>query len=163
MHLSSDFAARLENIPWFENCGAEAPLECGFETTPVEQWSAADSAFDDAWEALRNRKNGDLTAGLSVHNRDAYREWNRLIVECKQAIQNRLIYATQDFWTAEKLNPYFGQTTARDVSLAWMEASYLEAKCRVEPFFLELFQVYEAGHFPCGWEGAFPHGKLLYY
>jgi hypothetical protein len=28
-------------------------------------------------------------------------------------------------------------------------------------YFLELFEVYEAGHFPCGWKGEWPAGKLV--
>jgi hypothetical protein len=30
-------------------------------------------------------------------------------------------------------------------------------------FFLELLTVYEAGHFPCGWVGDWPRGKLVVY
>ena len=30
-------------------------------------------------------------------------------------------------------------------------------------FFNELLLVYEAGHFPCGWQGDWPAGRLLVY
>jgi hypothetical protein len=30
-------------------------------------------------------------------------------------------------------------------------------------FFLELLTIYQAGHFPCGWQGEWPKGKLLLY
>jgi hypothetical protein len=42
---------------------------------------------------------------------------------------------------------------------ALMENSYLGSG-HTAFFFLELFLVYEAGHFPCGWVGEWPHGAL---
>ena len=43
-----------------------------------------------------------------------------------------------------------------------MENSYLSSGHRCF-FFLELLMVYEAGHFPCGWRGDWPDGKLIVY
>jgi hypothetical protein len=43
-----------------------------------------------------------------------------------------------------------------------MENSYLQSGHSAF-FFLELLTVYESGHFPCGWQGEWPQGKLLVY
>jgi hypothetical protein len=47
-----------------------------------------------------------------------------------------------------------------DVFGALMENSYLDTHHPAH-FFLELLWVYEAGHFPCGWLGNWPSGKLI--
>jgi hypothetical protein len=43
-----------------------------------------------------------------------------------------------------------------------MQNSYLQSGNSAF-FFLELLTVYESGHFPCGWQGEWPQGKLLVY
>jgi len=43
---------------------------------------------------------------------------------------------------------------------ALMGNSYLDTHHPAH-FFLELLWVYEAGHFPCGWLGDWPSGKLI--
>ena len=53
-------------------------------------------------------------------------------------------------------------STRWDVLSALMENAYLESGHRCF-FFLELLSVYEAGHFPCGWLGEWPEGKLIVY
>ena len=49
-----------------------------------------------------------------------------------------------------------------DVLGALMENSYINCDHK-SFFFLELLMVYEAGHFPCGWQGKWPEGKLVIY
>jgi hypothetical protein len=49
-----------------------------------------------------------------------------------------------------------------DILAALMEHAYLGSGHRCF-FFLELLSVYEAGHFPCGWIGPWPQGKLVVY
>ncbi|HKD26343.1 MAG TPA: hypothetical protein VKC66_10620 [Xanthobacteraceae bacterium] len=53
-------------------------------------------------------------------------------------------------------------STTWDVLGALMENSYLSSRHQAY-FFLELLWVYEAGHFPCGWLGDWPDGKLVVY
>jgi hypothetical protein len=49
-----------------------------------------------------------------------------------------------------------------DILGALMENSYLGSGHKAF-FFLELLLIYEAGHFPCGWEGEWPHGMVRVY
>jgi len=30
-------------------------------------------------------------------------------------------------------------------------------------FYLDLFEIYEKGYFPCGWRGKYPAGELIVY
>jgi hypothetical protein len=71
--------------------------------------------------------------------------------------------------TADKLTPYrvargldeaIVWMVQSDIHGAWMENAYIESGHSAF-FFLELLRVFEAGHFPCGWEGQWPQGTLL--
>lgn len=50
-------------------------------------------------------------------------------------------------------------------NVTWnLQAAFLElhfARHRPPRFFGELVRVYEAGHLPCGWQGAWPSGSLI--
>jgi len=79
--------------------------------------------------------------------------------------------AVLDSLTLEKWVPY-QEEHSLDVAVVYsaewnilaalMENSYLESGHQCF-FFLELLWVYEAGHFPCGWRGKWPQGKLVVY
>jgi hypothetical protein len=49
-----------------------------------------------------------------------------------------------------------------DILGALMENAYLRSGHSAF-FFLEMLTVYEAGRFPCGWQGEWPKGRLLVY
>lgn len=60
--------------------------------------------------------------------------------------------------------PFYRGAICRDVELYLMELTYAQAVGALPMFYRNLFTVYRAGHFPCGWgEGCFPEGFLLYY
>ena len=74
-------------------------------------------------------------------------------------------------WPGARVFDHHGMTEVGPVSfecpaqpgvLHVMENSYLNGGHKVF-FFLELLTVYEAGHFPCGWEGEWPKGRLVVY
>ena len=64
------------------------------------------------------------------------------------------------FQLEHRLDVVLAHSTSWDVLGALMENSYLDTHHPAH-FFLELLWVYEAGHFPCGWLGDWPSGKLF--
>jgi hypothetical protein len=162
--VPSDLAGRLRAIDWFSRCGE--PLSCDLSMA-VEQvcgWSeAVKSCMDGVWENVELEAQNQLTLWLHKHARKNYENWNKLIVEHKVAMLNRL---TEEKWIpyqkAHGLDIAVVHSVQWDVLGALMEDSYLSSGHRCF-FFLELLSVYEAGHFPCGWRGEWPEGTLLLY
>ena len=60
----------------------------------------------------------------------------------------------------EGLSPQF------EASVKWDLLGYckeLEYGDTADAFFLRLGDLYMSGHFPCGWNGKYPHGWLVVY
>ena len=64
------------------------------------------------------------------------------------------------FAERQGLGKAFTDAVSWDVLAAVMEHAYRDCSGR-PTLFLQLLQVYRAGHFPCGWSGDWPDGMLL--
>lgn len=160
----SDIPGRLRAIDWFSRCGEPLSLTFSMPVEQVSSWpKAVRSCKGRVWENVELEAQNQLTVWLHQHDRVNYRRWNDLVAEFKATVLNPL---TEDRW-----EPYcrqHGLDIAVVHSVQWdalgalMENAYLGSGHRCF-FFLELLSVYEAGHFPCGWVGEWPHGKLVVY
>jgi hypothetical protein len=161
---SSDIPGRLHEVNWFSRCGEPLSLDLSMPVEQVPGWpEAVASCADIAWENVEIKAGNQLTLWLHEHDRPSYRQWNELVVGFKAAVVYPL--------TEERWEPYrrrYGLDVAVLHSVQWdvlgalMEDAYLGSGHRCF-FFLELLWVYEAGHFPCGWVGDWPRGKLVVY
>ncbi len=157
----TDLASRLRAIRWFARCGKPFDLDLTMNTDRVKDWpTAIASCNDPAWENVELEAQNQLTLWLHANNRAAYQKWNDIVLSHKSSVLTPLI--------EQKIIP-FQVKLGLDISLvhcvkwdilgALMENSYLGSGHKAF-FFLELLMVYEAGHFPCGWIGEWPQGKL---
>ena len=160
--MDENFAKELEKIDWLGRCGQPFSLQLTFPTTFVSSWSeAAQHYSDQAWEDATLEAQNRLTERLSAHHRVAYQNWNNVVQSAKERIVFPL---TSRVWfpLAERLGlgKPLVDCISWDVLGAVMEHEYRDlADC--PPFFQELLQVYRTGHFPCGWVGDWPSGKLV--
>lgn len=159
-----DLASRLRAIDWFSNCGKPMNLDLTMRIEPVYSWSEAERGCKDAnWDNIRLEMQGQLTVWLHTYSLETYRRWNDIVRRHKSDIANPLF---ENVWKPNMENLGLDIKAAwspyRDILGALMENSYLPDGHRCF-FFLELMMVYEAGHFPCGWNGEFPAGKLIVY
>ena len=104
-----------------------------------------------------------LSAWLSRHARDRDRQWNDLVRAHKeQVIEPVVVRGVRAALTDPAVLEVVLPSVQWDCLGALMEDSYLDTG-HAAHFFLELLMIYEAGHFPCGWEGKWPRGTLLVY
>jgi len=160
----SDISGRLRAIDWFSRCGESLSFSLSMPIVQVAGWTeAVSSCTDGVWENVELEAQNQLTLWLHQHDRQNYQRWNELVGGFKSAVVNPL--------TEEKWEPYrrrHGLDVAVVHSVQWdalgalMENANLGSGHRCF-FFLELLSVYEAGHFPCGWVGEWPKGKLVLY
>jgi hypothetical protein len=74
----------------------------------------------------------------------------------------RIYEMLEPFREANALDVKFVHSVRWNVLAALMENAYID--CDHGAFFFhELLTVYQAGHLPCGWIGAWPEGKLVVY
>ena len=130
----------------------------------VSEWRAAIACCQDpTWENVELEAQNQLTLWLHLHDHAQYQKWNDIADRHKASVVNPLM--------EQVVIPYH-EKHGLDIALvhgvrwhilgALMENSYLSSGHQAF-FFLELFLVYEAGHFPCGWLGEWPRGSLLVY
>ena len=91
--------------------------------------------------------------------RDEYQKWNPIAYHAKEVLEGGAWAKVEAYVNQHNLESYVGGRVRWDTLNAVMEAAYHEFNPPV--FFLKLLEFYESGHFPCGWEGEFPDGRLL--
>jgi len=149
----------LEHVgePWLEHVGA--PLDNNNDVIVVHSWDEALAIFDDD---LRYNVNGLLQAPCSCDDevlerfpeRQAW--WQRAREDVKEyvafsGIPDSLPQAKQDL-LFEHLYEF--------VSMLLVEIVASPEGCM---YFREQFTWFHAGHFPCGWDGDWPRGRMRVY
>jgi hypothetical protein len=160
----TDVGSRINSINWFVHCGEAFSAEISMGVKQVTSWSQAmESCKAPEWENAELEAQNQLTLWLHLHDRANYQRWNDIVVDHKNTIVNPLTdKILAPFEAKHNLELAFVHSVQWDVLGALMENSYLASGHSVF-FFLELLTIYEAGHFPCGWQGEWPQGKLLVY
>lgn len=162
--VETDVAGRVKAIDWFAQCGESLSLDLSMETQQVKSWpQAVSSCKKTVWENAELEAQNQLTLWLHLNDKAHYQKWNDYVRSHKKAVVTPL--------TERKIVPFqeeHGLDIAVVHSVQWdilgalMENTYMSSGHSAF-FFLELLMVYEAGHFPCGWQGDWPQGKLIVY
>src|SRR4051794_19226452 len=155
------FIESIRGIGWFASCGSELRSELPIELHRVTSWAEAKRLNDDAnWDDVLLEAQNSLTVHLHSNSRERYRAWNEIAIEAKQLC---VVPLTKEVWTpfaaARGMSPALEHSTQWNVLGAIMEHEYRDVPGCPE-FFTHLLSLYRAGHFPCGWVGEFPTGKL---
>ena len=151
-------------IRWFERCGYPAEFDVPLVVQPVWSWDEAMNACaDEEREQTTLVARNAMTSFLHAHYRGRHQRWNEVTKHAKDLCVEPLKRSVWNpFAEARSLARTFVDSTSWNVLAAIMEHEYRE--CAGLPiFFSHLLEVYRAGHFPCGWVGTWPAGKLLYY
>lgn len=157
--VTCDLAPRLSKISWLSRCGEPLPdLGLSMSLVRARDWAHATACLsDDAWGDIQLEAQNQLTEWLFTHARTKYRGWNKLVDRHKEKVLKPLLKKLKK---ERRLGQVVLDSISWDVLSALMESSYLPSR---HPcfFFLELLEVYAAGHLPCGWEGEWPQGGLI--
>jgi hypothetical protein len=162
--VETDIPARIGSIEWFARCGQPISLDLSMDVVQIASWpKAISSCKGSQWENVELDAQNQLTLWLHLNDPDRYRNWNEIVVGQKNSVLNRLIdEKIIPFQAKQGLDVGLVHSVQWDILGALMENAYLGSGHRAF-FFLELLMVYEAGHFPCGWEGEWPRGRLRVY
>jgi hypothetical protein len=149
---------RLEKASWFSRVG----INEGSTVIVVTGWPAAiEQCASFEWEDLHLGALNQYRVLIAERSRDRLNLWNQTVDEVKKVtgpLVDRKIAAVVREHALPKI---FRIQVRGDITCACMEAEYADV-CP-PGFFTSIGQWYVDGHFPCGWWGAFPQGKLVIY
>ncbi|MDP4147486.1 MAG: hypothetical protein Q8936_23960 [Bacillota bacterium] len=161
MSIGKEIFERINRIDWFCNCGSNPYVENSFEVKFVHSWEDAVNNYSQSlWEDTTLEARNELTSFLNNKYRQEYAKWNEVTKEAKSFLEKNVVPKINIIKEKYNLDDVFTDCVKWDLLGAIMEYSYKECKNR-PTFFLEILSIYELGHFPCGWEGEWPKGKLV--
>ncbi len=150
----------LDEIPWMERVGSAWPGQAGVET--VNDWDAALAPL--------------MTASL-----DAYGPNGHLFEPSQRCIGVIESETWRDYWERARedvapftnFSPYIPRALSKEQCDEVWEylyefVSFLLAEC-IAPevvdmhYFRDMLTWFRKGHFPCGWEGVWPQGRMRVY
>ena len=153
----------LNQVMWFENCGKPLDLEPSM-VGKIEQCLSWEEAIKESevyeWKCIKNEALNQISEYLDANHRKIYQNWNTIVQEIRP-----LLAEVNENKIKPNLSIDFGSQLSNNIRSDILDLliethwSYL-----VEPvFFTPVTYWYIKGHFPCGWRGNFPDGKLLVY
>jgi len=148
----------LEKSDWFSAVGrrdTEAAIV-------MSSWKEAiDSCSSDEWQDLLLEAANQYREKLVSISRERFELWNSVVRELKAVTMPLVTSKIEHVQTVHQLPKVFADTVNWDILHACAEAEYAD----VYPpgFFASQAYWYVHGHFPCGWQGNFPEGKLIIY
>lgn len=150
--------AELEEKEWFANIGKH-DSEC---VVFVNSWDEAiKSCQDEAWVDLCQVAANQYRARLAEGSMERFRAWNDHVRELKSVTVPLVLRKIKAVVDGNRLPKAFADAVQWDILHLCMEAEY--ADVFPPAFYTSQAYWYLNGHFPCGWKGQFPDGKLLVY
>jgi hypothetical protein len=148
----------LEKASWFSRVGiAAAPL-----VATVSSWpEAIEYCIAPEWEDLRLDMINEYRVHIHRNHWERLQGWNEIILEIQKITAPLVDRKIESVVQRVKPPRIFRAGIRSDVDLFCMEAEYDDI-CP-PGFFARLGAWYLDGHFPCGWSGPFPEGKLIVY
>jgi len=150
--------AQLEKADWFSKVGVQE----SDAVIVLLSWEAAiESCGSSKWENLCLEAANQLHERILERSVERFNQWNIIATECRKAVDTLVRGKVKAVVKKHRLPKVFKDTVSWDMIHLCMEAEYAE----VFPpaFFASQAYWYVQGHFPCGWKGRFPKGKLVIY
>jgi len=149
---------QLREADWFVSVGNQDTNAA----VVVASWDAAiESCSADEWQDLLLEAANRYTEGLAARDLDRFRGWNERVKELRPITMALVAERTNDVVQHNRLPELFVQTVNWDILHLVLEAEF--ADLCPPGFFSSQAYWYVRGHFPCGWKGSFPDGKLVIY
>jgi hypothetical protein len=149
---------RLEKASWFSRVGVDE----GPSVAVLTSWPAAIDLCDTSeWEDLRLDALNQCCECIARRAKNRMQAWNKTVDEVKKITEPLIDRKIAAIVRDEGLPELFRTRVRYDITNFCMETEYADV-CP-PGFCTTLGDWYVKGHFPCGWWGVFPQGKLVVY
>lgn len=149
---------QLRQAQWFRCVGVH-------DTKAAEvlsSWQeASESCGSPEWEDLCLEAANQYRQRLIERSPQRFQEWNNIVLAIRPKVIALVREKTTPVVEANNLPAIFIHAVNWDILHLCMEAEY--ADVFPPAFFASQAYWYVKGHFPCGWKGQFPEGKLVIY
>jgi hypothetical protein len=159
MHPRTDATLEeLEKADWFSCVGVQ-------DTTTAKvllSWKQAiKNCSSINWENLCLEAANQYRERLLERSKKRYNQWNETVDQVKNVTTSLARRKIDTIVREHGLPGVFEATVQWDILHVCMEAEYADV---YHPgFYASQAYWYVKGHFPCGWEGKFPDGRLVIY
>ena len=148
----------LRRVDWFRHVGVRDTEAADI----LSSWQEAiESCSSLEWENLCLEAVNQYCARLVERSPERFREWNDIVDRVKPLTEELVQEKTKKAIEENDLPQVFLDTVGWDILHLCVEAEYAD----VYPpgFYASQAFWYVKGHFPCGWKGEFPEGRLVIY
>jgi hypothetical protein len=148
----------LENITWFTRVGVRDTAAA----IVLSSWrEAIDHCSSQDWEDLCLEAANQYSERLLERSKEQFQKWNQVAEETGRLIEPLVDRKIAKVVSEESLPNVFRDTVTWTLGHLAIESEFAD----VYPpgFFASQAYWYVKGHFPCGWQGEFPDGKLIIY
>jgi hypothetical protein len=149
----------LDAAPWFSRVGM---AESGSHPLVLKSWpDAVEHVCSDAYRDLNTAAANRFGDKVLARSRDRYDKLWEICDELEKCTIPLVCYKIEPVVRKHKLPDCLQDKIGIDILHACLEAEYADL---VKPgWFTGLSYWYVKGHFPCGWEGTHPDGRLIVY
>lgn len=135
------FLKEINHIPWFRHVGEPVPND---EVRQVSSWG-------DAYDCLQDESWTD--ASLHEHIDQGHPIW----IEVYNKARDAAAASSDDHWFSPEVD------AAMQAGWDAAGAAYEIATNNPDKSYQGLMKWYRQGHWPCGWDGSYPKGRLIVY
>jgi hypothetical protein len=150
--------SKLREAEWFSAVGNQDTDAA----IVLQSWKEAVESFSSPqWRDLLLEASNRYTEKIASRARERFRQWNDVVREVKKISVPLVEAKTERVAKENQLPKTFQNVVNWDILHVAMESEYSD----IYPsgFFASQAYWYVRGHFPCGWSGSFPDGKLIIY
>lgn len=150
------FIEKIRNIEWFNKTGSRitAKVRC------VKSWEEAlAQCASPQWEAVQNTALSSCRLAVRSKSVDSFARWNDIVDSIKAEISSIITEKTQRTIEVNQLPKVFVDCVNWDILSICIEHEY--SSLYPGGYYRQWAHWYLEGHFPCGWEGEFPDGRLI--
>jgi hypothetical protein len=153
---------QLEKPEWFTRVGHSEGIDYPGNLIVVGSWEeAVEHCTSAVWDDLILEAMNQYRERLFERSPERFKRWNDVVDMVKPVADELGERKSEKVVQEHNLPPGFVGCVCSDMLGILLEAEYAD----VYPpgFFASNGYWYIKGHFPCGWEGNFPEGRLVVY
>jgi hypothetical protein len=150
---------QLDETEWFSYVGVKGDIT---EPRILSSWQeAVDHCSSTYWESICLEAANQYCESIVRVSKERFRLWNEVVLDVKKTVVPFVSRKLGPLLRVNDLPSAFEATVRWDMIHICMETEYADI---VAPgFYACQCHWYTEGHFPCGWEGRFPAGRLIIY
>ena len=153
----------LDAMRLFSLCGKPLEHQPDLELVQIKSWHDVLVACGSLeWETARLRTSGDLSIHVLRQFDSRYGQWGKITSAWSPLIRSTVARHLAPIQSRYQLPEEVAWSAHWGILHGLLRWEYDD--CGKPPqFYSRVLDLFERGHFPCGWQGNYPAGRLIVY